>query len=186
MMKGGVSKTYVGWEAASAPYMSDKNRYYVKVINPKTGAEKEVRWYTDSHAIGIPSGLDKYEKDLYPLFGFTGDGEENWVWVISREYITDDEAEKYFGWKHGWSGCALFGPQYNENEEWWKSGCYYAPASVMEEELPPIEAGFDKYRKVNWPEWVKAAYNNTKSEGIYFDENNGWVNEYKRIFGKAA
>lgn len=181
MVKGGVSKTYVSWMAASAPYPDETGKkYYIKVINPKKGVEKEVRWYTDKNAIGVPEGVEDFEKPLYPLFDFTGDTENDWVWVIEKRWLSDDEIEKKFGWRHGWKGNGLFGPYYGAKNEWWKVGCYFAPVTVMEEELPEIAAGLDKYKKVNWPQWVKEAYKNTVEEG-FDNPNNCWHIEYDRM-----
>ena len=55
-MYGGVAKTYVTWQFKGEPF---KDKYwYIIAINPKTGAEKKVRWYTDKehHEMFVAAG----------------------------------------------------------------------------------------------------------------------------------
>lgn len=47
-MNGNVAKTYQDWEKLGDPYRADNFNLYIKVKNPKTNAEKAVRWYTSA------------------------------------------------------------------------------------------------------------------------------------------
>ena len=66
-MYGGVAKTYVTWQFKGEPF---KDKYwYIIAINPKPGAEKKVRWYTDKehHEMFVAAG-GKVDTESFAVF----------------------------------------------------------------------------------------------------------------------
>ena len=56
-----VAATYENWERKGKPFSDDGIKYYIVVINPKTGKEKTVRWYGKivpdyKHSLGFDNG----------------------------------------------------------------------------------------------------------------------------------
>lgn len=135
-MFGGVAKTYVTWDIKGEPF---RDKYwYVIVINPKTGAEKKVRWYSDKahHELRVAAGKEIEPKFHGKIFGF--EDENDHILAIRGYLISDEEREAYFSgkWRYG----TFFG------------GIWYAPKDTP---LPPI-AKSNKFGKVSWPSFVKA------------------------------
>lgn len=56
-----VAATYETWERKGQPFSDDGAKYYIIVVNPKTGKEKTVRWYGEvmpdyKHILGFDNG----------------------------------------------------------------------------------------------------------------------------------
>lgn len=166
-LRGGVAKTYTAYIASGVPYKEDEGtRWYVEVKHPKSGNLKTVRWYKDAaHEGMLPVGFEdiadgmakKSAANERRIFGFKDIND--WVWVISKDNLSEEESENFFGWKHGWNGCALFGT----------NGCWYAPKGSV---LPIVKN--PNYMRKTWAEWVEAAYNHTVSEGVFDIETSVW------------
>ena len=147
-MYGGVAKTYVTWQFKGEPF---KDKYwYIIAINPKTGAEKKVRWYTDKehHEMFVSAG-GKVEKTFKgKCFGFKD--ENDTIMAIRAHNLTKEEVEKYF--HSNWNK-----PGYDSHNCWkygeFFGGIWYAPEGTL---IPPI-AKPDKIGHVHWPNFVKAA-----------------------------
>lgn len=167
-IKGGVAKTYTQYLAAGKPYKEEEGaRWYVEVKHPKNGNVKTVRWYKDTaHEGMIPVGFEDWADKIAKnntanerrIFGFKDIND--WVWIIPKSFVTEEEAEQFFGWKHGWNGCALFDTE----------GCWYAPKGSL---LPTVKNPC--YLRKTWAEWVEAGYNHTKNEGVFDIESSVWT-----------
>lgn len=99
-----VAKSFQNFEFLTEPYIID-GKAYIKVRNPKTGTERQVRWYEEKTApkarveIKVPETFNKPQKDV---LGFTkgyitifkGDVEthEDWFRASIARYA------KWWGW----------------------------------------------------------------------------------------
>lgn len=99
-----VAKSFQNFEFLTEPYVID-GKAYIKVRNPKTGTERQVRWYEEKTApkakveIKVPETFSKPQKDV---LGFTkgyitifkGDVEahEDWFRASIARYA------KWWGW----------------------------------------------------------------------------------------
>lgn len=94
-----VAKTYTTWEILDTPYYGSNKRLYVHVKNPKTGAAKEVRYYTEAEYSKLyPSDTSIVTpKDLtsaHDIFGFGGP--TNSITIILLPQDTNPEDNDYF------------------------------------------------------------------------------------------
>lgn len=146
-MFGGVAKTYVNWQFKGEPF---KDKYwYIIAINPKTGAEKKVRWYNDqAHNDMMPQGAVK-SSFKGKCFGFKD--ENDTIMAIRVRNLSKEEITKYFEFNWNKEG-------YDKVEHFWRygeffGGIWYAPEGTL---VPPI-AKPEKIGHVSWPSFVKAA-----------------------------
>lgn len=94
-----VAATYEKWERVGSPFFEDE-KYYITVINPKTGKEKVVRWYGEvrpdyKHLLGFDNGyitvFEGINKDNHEFFK---ESNARYAWffgwyVVSTESIPD-------------------------------------------------------------------------------------------------
>ncbi len=70
----GTAKTYADWERVGEPYKNAGFKLYIRVKNPKTGAEKDVRFYSPSELHTMyPDYIvaqDKWFKTQKEVLGF--------------------------------------------------------------------------------------------------------------------
>lgn len=153
-MYGGVAKSFVDFEFLTEPYLKDKkNIYYIKVRNPKTKIEREVRWYTDkAHADLMTQQLP--EKPFYPVFGFKS--EDDTILAIAEKDLTEEEIQDYFAFK--WRFGMFYG------------GIWYAPEGT---ELPPIKNSH-RFGHLAWPQLKAAGQKHSLKLGLVPKEQSPW------------
>lgn len=124
-----VAKSYIGLKQVGEPYKVN-NKMYVKVIM-KSGAEKQVRWYTDAEYVKLYGGpveecIKKIKTDKGVL-GIEGD----YFWIIIGETYENKE----------W--LAAQGARYNGKLTW------YFPTGEYENVTLPFDL---QTKKVLWSE----------------------------------
>lgn len=76
-----VAKTYQSWKTQGTPFEENK-KCYIIVINPKTGAQKKVRWYTDREYAKMYNEPYVSSFDPREPWGF---GDERYVTIFSGD-----------------------------------------------------------------------------------------------------
>lgn len=92
-----TAKTYETWDIKDGPY-GDPKKQYVKVMNPKNGMLKEVRWYTDAQRISMDKKSSSTKADSFIEDNFNarlgfGFGTEGYILLVDGS-TADIEAWK--------------------------------------------------------------------------------------------
>ena len=125
-----VAKSFVDFEFLTEPY-EVSGKMYIKVRNPKTGTERQVRWYPEGGVPGATKSVKDHSNDPYwkpqkEVLGFT------------KGYITIFKGDTY-------SELDWFRASIARYTRWW--GWYIISTEEIPEDLPagiePIQLPWD-------------------------------------------
>lgn len=157
-MYGGTAKTYVTWDMPNEPFKED-NTWYIIAINPKTKAEKKVRWYTDkAHAELMPNKATEF---FGKHIGFND--ENDYINCVRASDVPPELARKIFFSDAGKLDIGWMCRASCEGIIWEAS---------KDTPVPPVIA--DKIFRMTWPQYVKRC--RAYAIKINASKDNVWIN----------